>query len=69
MQEIPLSPQLALASPSVYMYESFIQNDDEFGEAALVENNPPANTGTQVRSLGQEDPWSRKWHSTPVLLS
>ena len=23
---------------------------------------------TQVRSLGQEDPWRRKWQSTPVFL-
>ena len=27
------------------MYESFIQNDEEFEEEALVENNPPANAG------------------------
>ena len=23
----------------------------------------------QVRSLGREDPWSRKWQPTPVFLS
>ena len=23
---------------------------------------------TRVRSLGQEDPWRRKWQPTPVLL-
>ena len=28
----------------------------------------PAVRETQVRSLGQEDPWRRKWPPTPVLL-
>ena len=28
----------------------------------------PAMRETQVRSLGQEDPWRRKWQSTPVSL-
>ena len=23
---------------------------------------------TQVRSMGQEDPWRREWQPTPVLL-
>ena len=23
---------------------------------------------TEVRSLGQEDPWRRKWQPTPVVL-
>ena len=38
---------------------------------ALVVENPPANEETeevQVRSLGWEDPWNRKWHPTSVLL-
>ena len=28
----------------------------------------PAVRETQVRSLGWEDPWRRKWQPTPVLL-
>ena len=28
----------------------------------------PAMQETQVQSLGQEDPWRRKWQATPVLL-
>ena len=28
----------------------------------------PTMQETQVRSLGQEDPWRRKWQPTPVLL-
>ena len=28
----------------------------------------PAMRGTWVWSLGQEDPWRRKWQATPVLL-
>ena len=28
----------------------------------------PAMWETQVRSLGQEDPWRRKWQSTPEFL-
>ena len=28
----------------------------------------PAMPETRVRSLGQEDPWRRKWQPTPVLL-
>ena len=28
----------------------------------------PAMQETQVRSLGQEDPWRRKWEPTPVFL-
>ena len=30
--------------------------------------NPPAMRETQVQSLGQEDPWRRKWQQMPVLL-
>ena len=30
--------------------------------------NLPAIGETQVQSLGQEDPWRRKWQPTPVLL-
>ena len=30
--------------------------------------NLPAMQETQVRSLGWEDPWSRKWQATPVFL-
>ena len=28
----------------------------------------PTMQETQVRSLGQEDPWRRKWQPTPVFL-
>ena len=35
---------------------------------AQLVKNPPAMWETWVRSLGQEDPWSRKWKSTPVFL-
>ena len=30
--------------------------------------NPTAMQETWVQSLGQEDPWRRKWQPTPVLL-
>ena len=33
-----------------------------------VIRNLPAMQETQVQSLGQEDPWRRKWQPTPVLL-
>ena len=33
-----------------------------------VVKNLPAIQETQVRSLGQEDPWRREWLSTPVFL-
>ena len=29
---------------------------------------PPAVQQTQVQSLGQEDPWRKKWQPTPVLF-
>ena len=35
----------------------------------LVVKNSPANAGdSQVQSLGQEDPWRRKWQPTTVFL-
>ena len=40
-------------------------------EASLVAQtvkNLPVMQETQVRSLGQEDPWRRKWQPTPVFL-
>ena len=33
-----------------------------------VVRNLPAIQETWVRSLGQEDPWRRKWQPTPVFL-
>ena len=33
-----------------------------------VAKNPPAMQETRVQSLGQEDPWRRKWQPTPVFL-
>ena len=41
------------------------------GPASLVTQtvkNLPAMQGTQVRSLGQQDPWRRIWQPTPILL-
>ena len=35
---------------------------------AQVVKNLPEIQETQVRSLGQEDPWRRKWQPTPVFL-
>ena len=35
---------------------------------AQTVRNLPAMWETQVRSLGQEDPWRRKWQPTPVFL-
>ena len=40
-------------------------------EASLVAQtvkNLPVMQETQVQSLGQEDPWRRKWQPTPVFL-
>ena len=33
-----------------------------------VIKNPPAMQKMQIQSLGQEDPWRRKWRLTPVFL-
>ena len=44
---------------------------NQASQVVLVVKNPPANAGnteTWVQSLGREDPWRRKWLSTPVLL-
>ena len=35
---------------------------------AQAVKNLPAKQETQVRSLGWEDPWRKKWQSTPVFL-
>ena len=35
---------------------------------AQLVKNPPAMQETQVRFLGWEDPWRRKWQLTPVFL-
>ena len=35
---------------------------------AQTVKNLPAMQETQVRSLGQEDPWRREWLPTPVFL-
>ena len=37
------------------------------GDGSVVKN-PPAMWETWVRSLGQEDPWRRKWQPTQVFL-
>ena len=40
-------------------------------QVGLEVKNPPANAGdveTQVRSLGQEDPWRRAQQPGPVVL-
>ena len=34
-----------------------------------VVKNPPANAGDKVWSMGQEDPWRRKWQPRPVFSS
>ena len=35
---------------------------------AQMVNNLPAMQKTQVQSLGQEDPWRKKWQPIPVFL-
>ena len=37
-------------------------------QVTSVVNNPPSKQETWVRSLGQEDPLSRKWQSAPIFL-
>ena len=39
------------------------------GLVGSVVKNPPAMQETWVWTLGQEDPWRRKWQPTPVFLS
>ena len=39
----------------------------DFPVAQMVKNLP-AMQETWVQSLGQEDPWRRKWQPTPVFL-
>ena len=36
---------------------------------AQTVKNLPAMWETQVRSLGRENPWRRKWQPTPVFLA
>ena len=33
-----------------------------------MEKNLPVMQETRVQSLGQKDPWRRKWQPTPVFL-
>ena len=35
---------------------------------AQTVNNMPAMQETQIQSLGQEDPWRKKWQPTPLFL-
>ena len=35
---------------------------------AQMVKHPPAILESRTRSLGQEDPWRRKWQPTPVFL-
>ena len=35
---------------------------------AQTVNNMPAMQETQIESLGQEDPWRKKWQPTPLFL-
>ena len=44
-----------------------LPNDPGFPVGSVVKN-PPAVQEVWVRSLGQEDPWSRKWQPTPEFL-
>ena len=37
-------------------------------QVAQMAKCPPTMWETQVRSLGREDPWRRKWQPTPVFL-
>ena len=39
----------------------------DFPRGSVVKN-PPANQEMRVWSLGQEDPWRRKWQPTPVFF-
>ena len=41
---------------------------DSASLVAQTVKNLPAMQETRVRSLGQEDPWRRKWQPTPVFL-
>ena len=38
-----------------------------FPDGTIVKNLPTMQE-TRVQSLGQEDPWRRKWQPTPVFL-
>ena len=50
---------------SIYRYRCIYSRGFPGGS---VGKNPPANAGMQVPSLGQEDPWRRKWQPIPVFL-
>ena len=50
---------------------AFVVNDIAFWQAIIVAwmvKNLPAMQEISVRSLGQEEPWRRKWQPTPVFL-
>ena len=70
---LELSPHFFLPGfPLVYLLPQLLISFIMFlGMASLVAQRLKRLLGmreTQVRSLGREDPWRRKWQSTPVLL-
>ena len=48
------------------MAESTLRNGVSL--VAQMVKSLPAVQETQVRSLGQEDPWRREWQPTPLFL-
>ena len=65
--------KLALTKLYTNVSRSFIHNNPKletiqtFLVAQMVKNQPRIQE-IQVQSLGQEDPWGRKWQPTPVFL-
>ena len=55
-----------MAGNEAGMAESTLRNGVSL--VAQMVKSLPAVQETQVRSLGQEDPWRRKWQPTPVFL-
>ena len=55
-------------SQSAQYQIGIIYNETWASQVAQRLKHLPAMREAWVRSLGQEDPWRRKWHPTPVLF-
>ena len=49
-------------------HKYFLVNIRAISSGGSVVKNPPAKQETRVQFPGQEDPWRRKWQTTPLFL-
>ena len=67
-QDNPLEKEMANHSSSFAWKIPRTETPGGLQVVAQRIKNLPAMWETWVQSLGQEDPWRRKWQSTPVFL-